>query len=81
MNEKFAAHKLKWGGPVPLHIRTARKEHRCTLCGRRIPVGARYWYASGIDDLEDRREHTNCEDFSREPHLPPLFNSDRTATF
>ena len=65
----------------PLKTRVARKEHRCSECGRRIPKGVRYWYQSESEanDFQDHREHTNCEDFKSEPHLPIMFNRDRKS--
>lgn len=50
-----------------------RKTHRCDLCGRRIPIGARYF----CDENGDNREHTNCLDFTDEPLLNFWYNKDR----
>ena len=55
----------------------ARKEHRCGLCGRKIPIGARYWRDYG--EREDRKEHTNCCDYEKEPELHPGFNQNRSS--
>ena len=58
------------------HTSIARKkEHRCCECGRRIPIGARYW----ASEDGQWREHTNCEDFTTEPVLPAGFNRNRKA--
>lgn len=54
------------------HIAT-RKPHRCHLCGRKIPIGSRYFTEKG----GERREHTNCMDFKDQPLLDPWFNADR----
>lgn len=54
------------------HIAT-RKDHRCYLCGRRIPIGARYF----CNDDGDNREHTNCLDYADEPLLKPGYNQNR----
>ena len=59
-------------------VRASRKEHRCDECGRLIPVGAKYW--RDYEESEtDRREHTNCMDFVKQPALPLGFNSDRSS--
>ena len=56
------------------HVAT-KKDHRCDLCGRRIPIGARYWTRSD----GGWREHTNCEDYTREPELPQEYNRNRSG--
>ena len=46
-------------------IHTARKEHACHLCERKIPAGHRYWREHDEDEpnsgLGGVKEHTNCE--------------------
>lgn len=44
------------------HI-ASRKEHRCDKCGRRVPIGARYFFDNGLV------EHYNCLDFEDQPIL------------
>ena len=51
-----------------------RKAHRCSECGRRIPIGERYW----ASDCGRWREHTNCEDFKDQPELPAGYNQNRS---
>lgn len=67
-----------------MKIHTAKKPHRCDMCGRLIPIGARYWrdYQEGGDcgALKDDRQHTNCLDFEAEPVLPEGYNQNRRAT-
>lgn len=62
---------------MTIQIKTAKKEHRCTICGRRIPAGARYW--GEYNEQTDRREHTNCLDYEAEPQLPEGFNKNRSS--
>lgn len=50
-----------------------RKPHRCHLCGKRIPIGSRYFASEGGYE----REHTNCMDYSDEPILDEWFNHNR----
>ena len=54
------------------HIAT-KKEHRCSACGRKIPLGARYFYDNGII------EHTNCLDYANQPMLELFFNQNRKS--
>jgi hypothetical protein len=51
-----------------------RKDHRCDLCGRRIPIGTRYW----ADKDGQRREYTNCLDYEKEILLPAGYNHNRS---
>lgn len=55
------------------HIAT-RKDHRCFECGKRIPIGARYFCEEG----GGMRTHTNCMDFEDEDVLPIGYNWNRT---
>lgn len=50
-----------------------QKEHRCTSCGRKIPIGHRYWSR----DAGEFREHTNCDLYRKEELLPDGFNKNR----
>lgn len=52
------------------------KDHRCDACGKRIPIGARYF----VDETTDYhfREHTNCIDFQSEPELEAGYNHNRS---
>ena len=52
-----------------------RKPHRCDACGRKIPIGARYFSQS----RGEFREHTNCEDYAKEPMLAWNYNQCRAA--
>lgn len=60
------------------HVAT-RKDHRCTACGRRIPIGARY-FVNEDDQVADEpaREHTNCLEYQNEPELPAGYNQNRS---
>lgn len=55
-----------------LKIQTARKDHWCSLCRRRIPKGVRYFREqSDVQGAWDpEREHTNCEEFKDQPEKP-----------
>jgi hypothetical protein len=54
---------------IKMNIQTARKDHKCDLCGKKIPEGARYWrdYQDDGYSIGDRKEHTNCEEFKSQP--------------
>ena len=57
----------------------ARKPHRCTNCGRLIPVGTNYWctYSEALGEEVDKREHGNCLDNENQPLLDMGFNQNR----
>jgi DNA repair exonuclease SbcCD ATPase subunit len=56
-----------------LKIHKAQKDHKCFVCGRKIPKGHKYWrdYEEGGDDgaLKDIKEHTNCELYNQQEIL------------
>jgi len=51
-----------------------RKDHRCDECGRKIPIGARYFSKDG----GDHREHSNCMDYEAQPLLEEFYNKNRS---
>ena len=50
-----------------------RKPHRCSSCGREIPIGARYFSDAG----GEIREHTNCLEYEKYPLLDAGYNKNR----
>ena len=56
-----------------MKIVTARKDHKCSLCGRKIPKGSRYWQRDYDNDPRaheaqvNMKEHANCAEFENEP--------------
>lgn len=57
------------------HVAT-RKDHRCDVCGKRIPIGARY-FSRKEDSVVVHKEHTNCEIYTDEPLLVIGYNQNR----
>lgn len=49
-----------------MKVVTAQKEHECSLCGKKIPVGSRYWsdYKEFADGCATNvKQHTNCAEY------------------
>lgn len=44
-------------------MRVARKDHICTICGKIIPKGTRYWYNNELEAGEwtTYKAHQDCE--------------------
>lgn len=67
---------------VKLKCQTAKKDHRCDSCGRKIPEGSRYWRRHVTEEghvatgLYGFKEHSNCLEFEHEPVLPLNFNNN-----
>jgi DNA-directed RNA polymerase subunit RPC12/RpoP len=60
---------------MSLKIQQARKEYRCDSCGKKIPIGERYW-RDFEENTRDFCEHTNCLSFVRPMNQPTkVFNN------
>lgn len=53
-----------------LKFQKARKNHKCDLCGKKIPKGDKYWRRHEEDKIQHtisvHKEHTNCEIYKGE---------------
>ena len=54
---------------MSLKIHTARKDYTCSECGRKIPIGVRYWRDYEEDPYKNIKTHTNCLDFEDQPEF------------
>lgn len=59
---------------MKIHL-ARRKDHRCSECGRKIPIGSKYW----SNESGSIRQHTNCLLFEDQPLLPDGYNDDRSS--
>lgn len=54
-----------------MKIVTAKKDHKCSLCGRKIAAGTRYWqhaYDANSNEVQvNVKEHANCAEHENEP--------------
>ena len=54
-----------------MKVVTAKKDHKCSPCGRKIPTGTRYWQHEYNSDPHavsaNVKEHANCAEFENEP--------------
>lgn len=53
-----------------MKVQTARKDHYCDLCERKIPKGHRFWRHwedDGHTPTVNRKEHTNCLEYEDQP--------------
>lgn len=58
---------------MKIHV-AKKKDHRCSECGRLIPIGHKYW----SNDTGEIRQHTNCLLYEDQPILPAGYNNDRS---
>lgn len=57
---------------MKIHL-AKRKDHRCSECGRKIPIGSKYW----SNESGTIRQHTNYLLFEDQPLLPEHYNDLR----